>query len=267
MGNILCGGSELASPDERFCGFKRKSSKSRAVVQQKPHKEDTAQSAPAIVSTPENLPSVAESPNAPDTAIFKSESDTTMISNKVCFGAGCYWGTEKYFMSDFNKNILPGIIKSGHVGFMGPEGSPDNPTYRDVCTKRTGHVEVFYLEYEPSDKNFEALVRFFFQFHDPTTFNRQGNDKGSQYASVIYCYDEIQEKIAKNVIDELQELITSKVVTCFKEGSVSTTVRRSTVFYIAEELHQRYLENNPNGYCNHRIRFNWPTATPHSNLT
>lgn len=181
------------------------------------------------------------------------------ISNKVCFGAGCYWGTEKYFMKNFNnKEPYVGKIKFGYVGFMGDENALKNPSYKDVCTGKSGHVEVFYLEYDPSEETFEALVRFFFQFHDPTTLNKQGNDAGPQYASVIFCYDEIQMRIAQKVIQDLNGLISSKTVDCFTEKKVSTAIRKSTVFYKAEEYHQKYLENNPNGYCNHRIRFTWP---------
>lgn len=182
---------------------------------------------------------------------------------KACFGAGCYWGTEKYFRHDFSrKHQHLGIIHQGNVGFMGPIYAPENPSYREVCSGETGHVEVYDLEYSGGAPYFEALVRFFFQFHDPTTANRQGNDKGTQYASVIYCYSDEQYEIAHRIKDELQTLLDEEKITCFKGKVVTTDIRKSTKFYPAHEEHQDYLMKNPNGYCNHRIRFQtWPTPS------
>jgi peptide-methionine (S)-S-oxide reductase len=187
------------------------------------------------------------------------KSKTPEISNRACFGAGCYWGTEKYFYHDFGKRENNGKIVKGQVGFMGPESAPENPSYKDVCSGSTGHVEVYDLEFEGGADYYEAIVRFFFQFHDPTTFNKQGNDKGTQYASVIYCYDKKQFDIAQKVRSELQVLIDEKRVTSFTEKKVNTDIRMKTIFYPAHAEHQDYLANNPNGYCNHRIRFaEWP---------
>lgn len=94
------------------------------------------------------------------------------ISNIACFGAGCYWGTEKYFKIEFGKKRFPGSIVSGQVGFMGPKSSPSNPSYEDVCTGVTGHVEVYHFEFKGGEEMYENLVKFFFQFHDPTTLNK-----------------------------------------------------------------------------------------------
>lgn len=181
-------------------------------------------------------------------------------TERACFGAGCYWGTEKFFRHDFSKkHIDMGIIHDGQVGFMGPPNAPENPNYRDVCTGATGHVEVYDFEYSGGSAYYEELVKFFFQFHDPTTLNRQGNDRGTQYASVIYCYSDEQLQIAKRVKAELQELIDGNKIKGYKEKVVSTDIRRSTKFYPAHKEHQDYLMQNPNGYCNHRIRFGlWP---------
>lgn len=178
--------------------------------------------------------------------------------------AGCYWGTEKYFYSDYGaKN--PGVVLNGQVGFMSPNSdSPKNPTYKEVCTGETGHVEVYKMEFAGDSKTFEALVKFFFQFHDPTTFNKQGNDKGTQYASTIFCYDELQATIAKKVIAELQEhmdeqRLPPKTYSSVKIVTAVKLVKDCSEFFPAHEEHQKYLEANPKGYCNHRIRFKtWP---------
>lgn len=183
---------------------------------------------------------------------------------RACFGAGCYWGTEKYIRHNFQKKFPKlGNIMKGAVGFMGPENAPANPTYRQVCNGDTGHVEVYDFEFSGGPAYYEELVKFFFQFHDPTTFNRQGNDRGSQYASVIYCYSDQQVEIATKVKNELQDLLNKrKLVKVYETSIVKTEIRRSTKFYPAHEEHQDYLTINPNGYCNHRLRFTeWPSAT------
>ena len=104
-----------------------------------------------------------------------------MISNKATLGAGCYWGTEKFLINDFNKKF-PGSIDNGVVGFMG--GAKKYPTYREVCSGKTGHVEVYDMEYDGKESTYENMLRFFFSFHDPTTIDRQGNDRGSQYVRI-----------------------------------------------------------------------------------
>lgn len=187
------------------------------------------------------------------------------INSHAVFGAGCYWGTEKYLFYDFQKKMKEkgklGRIISGQVGFMGPASAPSNPSYKDVCSGATGHVEVYHCEFEGGSEFYEAMVRYFFQFHDPTTFNKQGNDKGTQYASVIYCFDQKQIDIATKVRADLQQLIDEKKVTAFAEKRVNTDIRSATTFFPAHAEHQDYLANNPNGYCNHRVRFaEWPSV-------
>jgi peptide-methionine (S)-S-oxide reductase len=183
----------------------------------------------------------------------------TKISNRACFGAGCYWGTEKYFRHDFAKKNKNGSISDCAVGFMGPASAPANPSYQDVCSGRTGHVEVFEFSFTGGAEYYEALVRFFFQFHDPTTQDRQGNDKGTQYASAIFCYDQTQFEIATRVKNELQAILHKHKLNCFNGPTVSTDIRMKSTFYPAHQEHQDYLAKNPNGYCNHRIRFTeWP---------
>mmetsp|Transcript_37043 Transcript_37043/g.37699 ORF Transcript_37043/g.37699 Transcript_37043/m.37699 type:complete len:230 (+) Transcript_37043:117-806(+) len=182
------------------------------------------------------------------------------ISNKVCFGAGCYWGTEKFFKHDFGGKRFPESNIKGMVGFMGPPNAPENPTYKDVCTGVTGHVEVYYIEFDGGSDMFENLVRFFFQFHDPTVPNRQGNDKGTQYASVIYCYDKAQMAICHKVKKELQEIVDRSLLpNVYASKTIVTAIEKSTKFYPAHAAHQDYLQKNPKGYCNHKIRFaDWP---------
>ena len=189
-----------------------------------------------------------------------ADAASSGISNKLALGAGCYWGTEKYVKKDFQKRF-PGSIKKATVGFMSPLDEPPmaNPSYKQVCSGQSSHVEVLYIELNDPAKHFEELIRFFFQFHDPTTKNRQGNDAGSQYASWIFYGDEEQKAIAEKVRDELQELVDAKAVTSYLQSKVTTQITSLREFTKAQAAHQEYLANNPNGYCNHRIRFKeWP---------
>ena len=172
-----------------------------------------------------------------------------------------YWGTEKYVRKDFQK-LYPNSIKSCQVGFMAPgEARWKNPTYKQVCTGASGHIEVLYIELnEPAQHYFEPLVQFFFQFHDPTTHNRQGNDRGFQYASWIFCEDAAQKAIAERVKSRLQNALNDgKLKNCYSKKQVTTEVTQLTEFTPAEAEHQQYLLKNPQGYCNHRMRFkSWP---------
>ena len=184
---------------------------------------------------------------------------TMAISNKLALGAGCYWGTEKFVVKDFQEQF-PGAIKEAKVGFMSPEkDAMKNPSYRQVCSGTTGHVEVLYVELNDPSKHFEPLIRFFYQFHDPTTLNQQGNDVGTQYASQIFVDDEEQRKIAKKVTEDLQALVDANKAK-FSERQVTTGIFDMNEFYPAHEEHQEYLFKNPRGYCNHRYRFKeWPS--------
>ena len=182
------------------------------------------------------------------------------ISNTLALGAGCYWGTEKYIVNDFQIKF-PGRIRDAKVGFMSPnKDAVANPTYKDVCTGSTGHVEVLNIVLnEPTAELFEELCKFFFMFHDPTTLNRQGNDVGTQYASVIFCSSDQQKAIAKKVMAELQEAIDDGAVKTYSQKQIKTAIVDYTNFYEAHEEHQQYLFKHPDGYCNHRYRFKeWP---------
>lgn len=185
------------------------------------------------------------------------------LSSKLALGAGCYWGTQKFVDKDFGQKLFPGSIKSSQVGFMAPSDAPpvSNPTYRQVCTGQSGHIEVLFVELNEPEKHFENLIRFFFQFHDASTPNRQGNDHGFQYASWIFLADEKQAAIAEKVRSELQTALDQNLVKSYQKKKVSTKITPLQVFTKAESAHQEYLAKNPNGYCNHRIRFkNWPNV-------
>lgn len=151
-------------------------------------------------------------------------------------------------------------VKRGKVGFMSPSpAAKKNPTYREVCTGTTSYVEVYDLEFDGSEDSYRSLCKFFFMFHDPTTFNRQGNDRGTQYASAIFYYDDKQKEIANEVLDEVQKFVNEGKVR-YQEGKVTTDIHPATTFYAAQDDHQEYLNKNPFGYCNHAFRFKtWPS--------
>lgn len=116
-----------------------------------------------------------------------------------------------------------------------------------------------WVELNHPAETFEPLIRFFFQFHDPTTLNRQGNDVGTQYASIIFCDDDEQKKVAEKVTSEIQQLVDAGKIR-YATDKVHTAIVDTNPFYPAHEEHQEYLEKNPLGYCNHYYRFkDWPT--------
>lgn len=142
----------------------------------------------------------------------------------IHLGAGCFWGVEELLRRK------DGIIRA-HSGYMG--GHLENPTYQDICTGRTGHAEVVYVEYDTDVLSLKELLKFFFKLHDPTTPNRQGVDIGTQYRSVIYCTNETQIKIAKDIIQKINGL---KIY----NNPVITEVIFGEKFYMAEDYHQEY---------------------------
>lgn len=149
------------------------------------------------------------------------------------FGGGCFWCTEACLKR------VKGVktIVSGYAG--GPEV---NPTYREVCSGKTGHAEVIQVEFDPSIVTYLTILKAFFKSHDPTQLNRQGNDIGPQYRSIILYHDEEQKKTAEAVVKHLNEEVWN--------GKVVTQVEPLEVFYPAEDYHQDYYENNPyQGYC------------------
>lgn len=153
-------------------------------------------------------------------------------SEIATLGGGCFWCVEAVYQE------LQGVLKveSGYAG-----GHIDNPTYREVCSGVTGHAEVVQVTFDPAQVSFEDVLRVFFTVHDPTTLNRQGNDVGTQYRSVIYYHSDAQKKAAKDIIHEAQEAWDDPIV---------TEIAPFEKFYKAEDYHQNYYKDNPNqGYC------------------
>jgi len=152
----------------------------------------------------------------------------------ITLGGGCFWCVEAVF------DDLRGV-EDVVSGYMGGPGS--NPTYEQICTGRTGHAEVIQVRFDPAVISLREILEVFFAVHDPTTLNRQGNDVGTQYRSVIFYDSPEQKKVAEEVIAAVGD---GKVW----EGKVVTEVAAAMPFYAAEEYHQEYFKRNPNqGYC------------------
>jgi peptide-methionine (S)-S-oxide reductase len=150
-------------------------------------------------------------------------------------GLGCFWGAEKALWG------LPGVYATA-VGYQG--GATPNPTYREVCTGRTGHAEVVRVVFDPRRLSYEDLLRTFWESHDPTQGMRQGNDVGTQYRSAIYVHSEAQRSAAEASRDAYARALAARGF-----GLVTTEIRDAPPFYYAEEYHQQYLAKNPGGYC------------------
>ena len=160
---------------------------------------------------------------------------------KAIFAGGCFWGMEELI------RVRPGILGT-RVGYTG--GHVSNPTYQMVCTKTTGHAEAIEIEYDETVTSYRALLEFFFQIHDPTTLDRQGNDIGDSYRSEIFVVNSEQETEAKDVISKIN-------ASGHWPGKVVTKVSKATDFWEAEPEHQNYLQRYPRGYTCHFLRDNW----------
>ncbi len=160
------------------------------------------------------------------------EGNRTMES-KATFGAGCFWGVEAAFRQ------LPGVLSTS-VGYLG--GTMDNPTYRDVCSGRTGHAEVVQVTYDPDRITYDDLLTVFWDNHNPTTLNRQGPDTGTQYRSAIFYHDDEQKIAAVGSKDERD-----------KSGRfgkpIVTEITPASEYYEAEDYHQQYLEKRGMSSC------------------
>jgi len=153
------------------------------------------------------------------------------------FGMGCFWGAERIFWR------LPGVHSTA-AGYAG--GHTEHPTYEQTCGGDTGHAEVVQVVYDPATISYEELLKAFWENHDPTQGNRQGNDLGSQYRSAIFTTSAEQATAAQ----QSRELF-HPVVRAAGYGDITTEIAPLTTFYYAEEYHQQYLHRNPGGYCNH----------------
>ena len=154
---------------------------------------------------------------------------------EAMFGMGCFWGVERIFWK------LPGVWLTV-VGYAG--GFTPNATYQEVCTGQTGHNEVVRVIYDPAVISYEALLRAFWEGHNPTQGMRQGNDMGTQYRSGIYTYTADQKAAAEASLVTYQSRLQAA-----GHGAVTTEVVAAPIFYFAEDYHQQYLAKNPGGYC------------------
>ncbi len=154
---------------------------------------------------------------------------------QIFFGMGCFWGAEKKFWS------VEGVLTTA-VGYAG--GHKKNPKYDDVCSGETGHAEVVRIFYNPRFTSFENLMKVFWESHNPTQLNRQGNDIGTQYRSIILTdKNELFPKIESSKKKYQEKLDLNSA------GKIQTEIKLLEKFYLAENYHQKYLHKNPNGYC------------------
>ncbi len=151
------------------------------------------------------------------------------------FGMGCFWGAEKLFWQ------VPGVVSTS-VGYAG--GFTPNPTYEEVCTGRTGHIEVVRVVFDPTKVSYGELLKLFWEEHDPTQGMRQGSDHGTQYRSSILTHGEAQQREAEASRDAFQASLKAA-----GHGTISTEIYPAPEFYFAEAYHQQYLKKVPNGYC------------------
>ncbi|HUW27375.1 MAG TPA: peptide-methionine (S)-S-oxide reductase MsrA [Sulfuriferula sp.] len=167
----------------------------------------------------------------PDPAVAPSLSVSTLAG-------GCFWCLEAVY------ERLQGVHKvtSGYMG-----GHTDNPSYEDICTGTTGHAEVVRIEFDPAELKFETLLEVFFTIHDPTTLNRQGNDRGTQYRSAIFYHTPAQQAAAERMLADL----TARQVWA---NPIVTEISPATTFYPAENYHQEYFRNHAQQpYCQHVV--------------
>lgn len=165
----------------------------------------------------------------PMTPPFPESCDSLVV------GMGCFWGAERKFWQ------LPGVYTTA-VGYAG--GYTPNPSYEEVCSGLTGHTEVVLVVWERDRTDLDAILRCFWENHDPTQGYRQGNDVGTQYRSAIFCTDERQHAAANSSAIRFGEMLTAA-----RFGPVTTEIEMAKPFFYAEDYHQQYLAKNPNGYC------------------
>lgn len=179
---------------------------------------------------------------------YKQETESQHSS--IYLGMGCFWGVERLFW-----NLDPKIIHTTSVGYSGGDDSKiKEVTYEYVCTGKSGHVEVVKVDYK-KDENWEnptnlaKIIKAFWENHDPTQGDRQGNDRGTQYRSVIFCTEENQLEFAKKS-RELMQIEIDQNPRYFAGSKITTEISMFKNYYYGEEYHQQYLDKNPWGYCN-----------------
>ncbi|HEB90817.1 MAG TPA: peptide-methionine (S)-S-oxide reductase MsrA [Deltaproteobacteria bacterium] len=156
-------------------------------------------------------------------------------AERILVAMGCFWGAERVYWQ------APGVISTS-VGYVA--GFTPNPTYPEVCSGLTGHTEAVRAIFDPDRTSYEAMLRLFWENHDPTQGMRQGNDRGTQYRSGLYYYDERQKELALRSRDLYQRELDARGF-----GPITTEIRPAPTYYFAEEEHQQYLAKNPQGYC------------------
>ncbi|MSO82332.1 MAG: peptide-methionine (S)-S-oxide reductase MsrA [Acidobacteria bacterium] len=154
---------------------------------------------------------------------------------QAVFGMGCFWGVERKFWE------TPGVFTTA-VGYAG--GYTPNPTYREVCSGMTGHTEVVLVVFDPRQTSYDAMLKMFWENHDPTQGMRQGNDAGTQYRSAAYTCSPEQQRAAESTRAVFQDRLTAA-----GHGRITTEIATAPPFYYAEDYHQQYLAKNPGGYC------------------
>jgi peptide-methionine (S)-S-oxide reductase len=195
-------------------------------------------STPRLPTPDESLPGRSETMDVPAHHLVNGASLTGPWpdgTKTAIFALGCFWGAEKEFWQ------VPGVISTA-VGYAG--GFTPNPTYREVCSEKTGHAESVLVAYDPRQVSYEQLLKVFWENHDPTQGMRQGNDVGTSYRSAIYATDDEQLAAAKASRDMYQDRLTAAGY-----GEITTEIAPAPTFYYAEEYHQQYLAKNPFGYC------------------
>jgi len=186
----------------------------------------------------EALPGRAEAMPVPERHFINGNTLTPPFPagmELALFGLGCFWGAERCFWQ------TDGVYTTA-VGYAA--GSTPNPTYEEVCTGRTGHNEVVRVVFDAAVVDFDALVKVFWESHDPTQGMRQGNDAGTQYRSGIYTHSEAQKSTALASRDAYQQALSKRGY-----GPITTEIVEAPDFYYAEAYHQQYLAKNPSGYC------------------
>ncbi len=186
----------------------------------------------------EALPGRSESMPVPDQHYVNGNSLTPPYPDGMemaMFGLGCFWGAERRFWQQEG-------VYSTAVGYAG--GYTPNPTYHEVCTGKTGHNEVVRVVFDPEVISYEALLKLFWESHNPTQGMRQGNDVGTQYRSGIYTYSNRQKELAETSKQAYQQALKEA-----GKGEITTEIIDAPEFYFAEDYHQQYLAKNPGGYC------------------
>ena len=192
----------------------------------------------AMPSKAEALPGRTERMPVPDAHYVNKHRISEPFPDgleRAVFGMGCFWGAEKKFWQQ------PGVYSTA-AGYAA--GVTPNPTYREVCTGMTGHNEVVLVVFDPKVTSYDAMLKVFWENHDPTQGMRQGNDAGTQYRSGIYCSDDAQKRAAEVSRDAFQKQLSASGY-----GPITTETSPAPEFSYAEEYHQQYLAKNPNGYC------------------